>query len=113
MRTKEWCPGNEAEVGRVRIYGTPRDEPMGTRSQPIAATGSYRLAGTGETGRYNMQQSSLTALRRGARIWVLRPHGRDILFARVACAGGYYWFGDRGRFCWRCQWQRRKKPGGA
>jgi hypothetical protein len=73
----------QAGVGPARIYGTPWGEPMGTRMQPIVATGRYRLIGTGETGRYYMQQTWATALQPGARIWVLRHSGRDILYAPV------------------------------
>jgi hypothetical protein len=71
----------EAEVGRARIYGTPWGEPMGTRMQPIAAMGSYRVISTGETGRYYMQQNWALALRPGTQIWVLRRNGRDVLYA--------------------------------
>lgn len=73
----------EAEVGRARIYGSRWGEPMGTRIEPIAAKGGYRMINTGETGRYYMQQSWATALQPGARIWVLRRGGRDILYAPV------------------------------
>ena len=71
----------EAEVGRARIYGTPWGEPMGTRMQPIAARGSYRVVSTGETGSYYMQQSWALALQPGTQIWVLRRNGRDVLYA--------------------------------
>jgi len=73
----------EAEVGTARIYGTPWGEPMGTRTRPIAATGTYRLTDTGENGRYYMQQWWATRLQPGARIWVLRRLGRDVLYAPV------------------------------
>jgi hypothetical protein len=73
----------EAEVGRARIYGTPWGEPMGTRMQPIAARGSYRVISSGETGRYYMQQSWALALQPGMRIWVLRRNGHDVLYAPV------------------------------
>jgi hypothetical protein len=73
----------QAEVGRARIYGTPWGEPMGTRMQPIAAKGTYRLQRTGETGRYYLHQWWATALQPGARIWVLRRNGRDVLYAPV------------------------------
>ena len=74
----------EAEVGPARIYGTPWGEPMGNRMRPIAATGSYRLTDTSESGRYYMQQWWATTLQTGARIWVLRRGGRDVLFAPVS-----------------------------
>ena len=70
----------EAQVGRARIYGTPWGEPMGTRMQPSAARGSYRLVSTGETGSYYMQQSWALALQPGTQIWVLRRNGRDVLY---------------------------------
>ena len=73
----------EAEVGRARIYGTPWGEPMGTRMQPIAARGSYRVISTGETGRYYMQQNWARASQPGTRMWVLRRNGHDILYAAV------------------------------
>jgi hypothetical protein len=73
----------EAQVGRARIYGTPWGEPMGTRMQPIAARGSYRVISSGETGRYYMQQSWALALQPSMRIWVLRRNGRDVLYAPV------------------------------
>jgi hypothetical protein len=73
----------DAAVGPARIYGTPWGEPMGTRMQPIAARGSYRVDGTGETGRYYMQQSWALALQPGTQIWVLRRNGHDILYAPV------------------------------
>ena len=53
----------QAQVGRARIYGTLWGEPMGTRMQPIAASGSYRLLASGETGRYYMQQWASPAAR--------------------------------------------------
>jgi hypothetical protein len=73
----------EAEVGRARIYGSPWGEPLGTRMQPIAARGSYRVINTGEIGSYYMQQSWALALQPGMRIWVLRRNGRDALYAPV------------------------------
>jgi hypothetical protein len=73
----------QAEIGNARIYGTPWGEPMGTRMQPIAAKGGYRLLRTGETGRYYMQQRWAAGLQPGAQIWVLRLNGRDILYAPV------------------------------
>lgn len=73
----------EAEVGSARIYGTPWGEPMGTRTRPIAAMGTYRLTDTGEGSRYYMQQWWATRLQPGARIWVLRRGGRDVLYAPV------------------------------
>ena len=72
----------EAAVSRARIFGTPWGEAMGTRMNPIAATGVYRLP-TGEMGRYYMQQWWATKLTPGARIWVLRLNGRPVLFAPV------------------------------
>ncbi len=72
----------EAEVGRARFYGTPWGEAMGSRMNPIAAIGVYRLP-TGEMGRYYMQQWWATRLTRGARIWVVRLNGRAALFAPV------------------------------
>jgi hypothetical protein len=71
----------EAEVGPARIYGTPWGEPMGTRMQPIAARGTYRVISTGATGRYYMQQLWALSLQPGTAIWVLRRRGRDVLFA--------------------------------
>jgi hypothetical protein len=74
----------EAEVGRARIYGTPWGEPMMAGGmQPIAARGTYRLDGTGENGKYYMQQRWAAALRPGARIWVLR-RGRHVVYAPIA-----------------------------
>ena len=73
----------EAGVGSARIYGTPWGEPMGTRMRPIAAIGTYRLTDTGESSRYYMQQWWATRLQPGARIWVLRRGGRDVLYAPV------------------------------
>ncbi len=70
----------DAQVGTARIYGTPWGEPMGTRMQPRAASGTYKLA-TGETGRFYMQQLWAAALRPGDRMWVLRRNGRDIIYA--------------------------------
>ena len=70
----------DAQVGRAQIFGTPWGEPMGTRMQPTAASGTYRLA-TGETGRYYMQQTWALALGPGDRVWVLRRNGRDIIYA--------------------------------
>jgi hypothetical protein len=55
---------------------------MGSRMNPIAAIGVYRLP-TGEMGRYYMQQWWATRLTRGARIWVVRLNGRAVLFAPV------------------------------
>jgi len=72
----------EAEVSRARFYGTPWGEAMGTRMNPIAATGAYRLP-TGEMGRYYLQQWWATRLTPGARIWVLRRKDRVVLFAPV------------------------------
>jgi hypothetical protein len=72
----------EAEVGRARFYGTPWGEAMGTRMNPIAAIGVYRLP-TGEMGRYYMQQRWATRLTPGAHIWVLRRNARAALFAPV------------------------------
>jgi hypothetical protein len=74
----------DAEVGRARIYGTPWGEPMGTRTRPIAARGTYRLNSSGETGPYYMQQRWATKLQPGTRIWVLRDNGRDFLYAPVS-----------------------------
>jgi hypothetical protein len=71
----------DAQVGPARIYGTPWGEPMGTRTRPLAATGTYRLITSGEAGRYYMHQRWATALKTGARIWVLRYNGRDVLYA--------------------------------
>jgi hypothetical protein len=71
----------EAGIGPARIYGTPWGEPMGTRTRPIAARGTYRLSDTGESGPYYMQQWWATKLLPGARIWVLRRSGRDVLYA--------------------------------
>ena len=73
----------EAAIGPARIYGTPWGEPMGTRTRPIAAMGTYRLTDTSESSRYYMQQWWATKLQSGARIWVLRRGGRDILYAPV------------------------------
>jgi len=73
----------EAGVGPARIYGTPWGEPMGTRTRPIAASGTYRITDTGESRRYYMQQWWATTLQPGARIWVLRRGGRDVLYAPV------------------------------
>lgn len=73
----------EAHVGPARIYGTPWGEPLATRMRPIAAIGTYRLTDKGETGRYYMQQWWATELQPGARIWVLRRGGRDVLYAPV------------------------------
>ena len=72
----------EAKVSRARFYGTPWGEAMGTRMNPIAATGAYRLP-TGEMGRYYLQQWWATRLTPGARIWVLRRKDRVVLFAPV------------------------------
>ena len=77
----------EAEAGPARIYGTPWGEPMGTRMQPSAARGSYRVISTGETCRYYMQQKWALALQPGMRIWVLRRNGRDVLYAPVGPGG--------------------------
>ena len=74
----------EAGVGSARIYGTPWGEPMGTRTRPIAAMGTYRLTDTGESSPYYMQQWWATKLQPGARIWVLRRGGRDVLYAPVS-----------------------------
>jgi hypothetical protein len=72
----------QAEVGRPRIYGTPWGQPMLAGGMgPIAAKGTYRLVGSGETGRYYMQQWWAASLQPGARIWVLRKNGRDVLYA--------------------------------
>ena len=73
----------EAGVGPARIYGTPWGESMGTRTRPIAAMGTYRLTDTGESSRYYMQQWWATTVQPGARIWVLRRGGRDVLYAAV------------------------------
>src|SRR5258708_1266375 len=74
--------GGEGEVGGGLFYGTPWGEAMGTRMNPIAATGAYRLP-TGEMGRYYLQQWWATRLTPGARIWVLRRKDRVVLFAPV------------------------------
>lgn len=73
----------EAGVGSARLYGTPWGEPMGTRTRPIAAMGPYRISDTGESSRYYMQQWWATKLQPGARIWVLRHGGRDVLYGPV------------------------------
>jgi len=73
----------EAAVRPARLYGTPWGEPMGTRTRPIAASGTYRITDTGESHPYYMQQRWATTLQPGARIWVLRRGGRDVLYAPV------------------------------
>ena len=72
----------EADVSRARFFGTPWGEAIGTRMNPIAATGVYRLP-NGDMGRYYMQQRWATRLTPGARIWVVRRNGRAVLFAPV------------------------------
>src|SRR5438309_3970143 len=41
----------EAAVRPARIYGTTWGEPMGTRTRPIAPSGTYRITDTGESRR--------------------------------------------------------------
>jgi hypothetical protein len=70
-----------AEAGPARLTGTPWGEPLIGRVGPIAAKGSYRIIGSGETGQYYMQQSWALPLRQGAHIWVLRWDGQDAFYA--------------------------------
>jgi hypothetical protein len=74
----------DVKVGRARVFGTPWGEPIGTRSRQLAATGTYRLITSGETGGYYMKQRWATALKPGARILVLRHNGRDVLYAPLS-----------------------------
>jgi hypothetical protein len=69
----------EAEAGRARWYGTP----WGDLVRGTAARGCYQFAGTGEIGRYYLQQAWALALKPGAQIWVVRINGRDVLYAPV------------------------------
>lgn len=46
----------------------------------------YRFVDTGATGTYYLEQAWALSLRPGDRIWVLRSHGRDILYAPAATA---------------------------
>jgi len=73
-----------AQVGPARSMGTPWGEPLLGRAGPIAAKGGYRFTDTGETGHYYMQQTWALALRQGMRIWVVRVHGRDVLYAPIS-----------------------------
>ncbi|HEX9100418.1 MAG TPA: hypothetical protein VF956_13100 [Candidatus Dormibacteraeota bacterium] len=74
----------DAEVGRARLPGMPWGEPLRIRMVYMAARGTYLLTSSGETGGYYMQQRWALALQPGARIWVLRNHGRDVLYAPVS-----------------------------
>ena len=72
----------QSSAGAPRLYGTPWGEPITSRSRmPYAGRGVYRIAGTGETGSYYMQQRWAVALKPGDAIWVLRRRGRDVLYA--------------------------------
>ena len=72
----------DADVGPARIYGTPWGEPLMVGGRmPIAARGMYRMIDTGDTGAYYLQQRWALNLQPGDRIWVLRSHGRDVLYA--------------------------------
>jgi hypothetical protein len=72
----------QSSAGPPRVYGSLWGEPLTSRSRsPYASRGVYRIADTGETGGYYVQQRWAVALKPGDAIWVLRRRGRDVLYA--------------------------------